>query len=130
MLLITTLPTLLRVTSAAHLSLPIHIRLCLPVKSFRIARRVKRELGGFVWHVHLRQAVGSCCFGKQLNLTASLHQRVQVARLVHRATDSQQTMVPQNQAFAFGSEGISEAFTFFFREDDPIEFLSLILVSS
>lgn len=39
-------------------------------------------------------------------------------------------MVPQDQAFAFGPEGIGEAFAFFFREDDPIEFLSLILVSS
>jgi hypothetical protein len=104
----------LRVTSTAHLSLPIHIRLCLPVKSFRIARGIKRELGGFIWHIHLWQAIGSCRLGEQLDLAASLHERIQVARFVHRTADSQQTVVSQDQAFAFWPEGVGEAFAFFF----------------
>jgi hypothetical protein len=104
----------LRVTPTAHFSLPIHIRLCLPVKSLRIARGIKRELGGFIWHIHLRQAIGSGCLSEQLHLAASLHQRVQVARLVHRAADGQQTVVPQYQALAFWSEGFGEALAFFF----------------
>ena len=103
----------LRVASTTHLSLPIHIRLCLPVKGFRIARGIKRKLGGFFRHIHLRQAIGSGRLGEQLNLTAPLHQRVQVARLVHGAADSQQTVVPQDQAFAFWSEGFGKALAFF-----------------
>ena len=101
------------VTSTTHLSLPIHIRLCLPVKCFRIARRIKRKLGGFFRHIYLRQAIGSGRLGEQLNLTAPLHQCVQVARLVHGAADSQQTVVPQDQAFAFWSKGLGKALAFF-----------------
>ena len=104
----------LRVSPTAHLSLPVHIGLGFPIEGFRIARRVKRELGGFIWHIHLRQTIGSRRLGEQLNLAASLHQRVQVARLVHRAANSQQTVVPQDQAFTFWSKGVGEAFAFFF----------------
>jgi hypothetical protein len=61
-------------------------------------------------------------------LAAPLHQRVQITGLINRPADCQQSVVAQDQAFAFGPQSGGETLAFFFGEDDTVEFLRSILL--
>ena len=118
----------LSMPSPAHLRLPVHIRLRLPVQRLGITRGLECVLRRLLGHIHLRQPIRGSRFGQQLDLAAPLHQRVQIASLVDRPANCQQSVVAQDQAFAFGPKSGGQTLAFFFGEDDTVEFLRSILL--
>ena len=112
----------------AHLRLPVHIRLRLPVQRLGITRGLECVLRRLLGHIHFRQPIRGSRFGQQLHLAAPLHQRVQITGLINRPADCQQSVVAQDQAFAFGPQSGGETLAFFFGEDDTVEFLRSILL--
>ena len=106
-----------------HKLLILHIRLRLPVKRLRITRILESILRGLLRNIHLRHSIRRRRFSKQLALAAPLHERVEIACLVHGRADSYETVISEDHTFAVWTKGGGETVAFFFCEDYAAEVL-------